>query len=362
MHYHTPLIVLVLVILSFAAGCTDNIAASPGSSGSSAQGGNLVVDVSAMDAVLTSTYLQMGNLDVTFIDFEIANPTDNPVTVIVESEILGYTEKSINTVVVPAYGNITVGQTPPLRSTAVPREMTPASLHYRVAYANGNVIDEQTVPVKVYARDTMVWGVSDGEEWNDMTPFIAAWVTPHAEGIDTLVRKAANYHPDRSMSGYQCGSTCTEDDWEAYTNAQVEAIYTALKSDYQITYINSAIAYGKSSENPQRVRLPAESLASGSANCIDGAVLYAAALESIELNPHLIITPDHAFVCYEVVPGMDTIACLETTMTGSAPFADAIATGLQEYNEEIANGNFASGRSQDLPIARLREEGILPMH
>ncbi len=360
MQYRTPLLVVVLLILGLAAGCTDSIAGSPESSGSTA-GNSIVVDVNTMDSLLTSTYVQMANLDVTFIDFELTNPTDNPVTVIVESEIPGYTEKSINTVVVPARGNITVGQTPPLRSSAIPREMTSAAIHYRVAPPGGNVIDEQTIPVKVYARDTMVWGVYDGEEWNDMTPFIAAWVNPHGEGIDTLVRKAANYHPDRSMSGYQCGSTCTEDDWEEYTNAQVEAIYTALKNDYQITYINSAIAYGKSSENPQRVRLPTESLASASANCIDGAVLYASAFESIGLNPHLIITPDHAFVCYEIVPGTDKIACLETTMTGSAPFADAIATALQEYNEEIANGNFASGESKDLPIASLREEGILPM-
>lgn len=361
MQYLTPFIVGILLILSFAAGCTDSIAGPPGSSGSTATGNSLVVDVNTMDSLLTSTYVQMGNLDVTFIDFELANPTDDPVTVIVESEIPGYTEKSVNTVVVPARGNITIGQTPTLRAGAVPREMTTATIHYRVASTSGNVIDEQTFPVKIYAQDTMVWGIYDGEEWNDMTPFIAAWVTPHAEGIDTLVRRSADYHPERSMSGYQCGSACTEDDWEEYTNAQVEALYTALKNDYQITYINSPIAYGKSSENSQRVRLPAESLASGSANCIDGAVLYAAALESIELNPHLIITPDHAFVCYEVVPGTDKIACLETTMTGSEPFSDAIAAGLQEYNEEIANGNFASGKSQDLSIASLRQDGILPM-
>ena len=361
MHYHTPLIVVVLLILSFTAGCTDSTEGLPGSSGSTASGNDLVVEVSTMDSLLTSTYVQMANLNVTFIDFELTNPTDNPMTVIVESEIPGYTEKSINTVVVPARGTITVSQTPALRSSAIPREMTTAAIHYRVASTSGNVIEEQTFPVKIYARDTMVWGVYDGEEWNDMTPFIAAWVTPHGEGIDTLVRKAADYHPDRSMSGYQCGTDCTEDDWEAYTNAQVEAIYTALKNDYQITYINSPIAYGRSSENPQRVRLPAESLASGAANCIDGAVLYAAALESIGLNPRLIITPDHAFVCYETVPGTGQIACLETTMTGSAPFDDAVAKGVEEYDEERANGNFGNGKSQELSVAGLREEGILPM-
>lgn len=361
MHRSTPLIVPILLVFCIAAGCTGILSESPESPGDSAHGETLEVGVSAMDAVLTSTYLQMANLDMTFIDVTLTNPTGDPVTVTVESEIPGYSEKSINTVVVPAYGNITVGQTPALRPDAIPREMTPAALHYRVAYASGNLIEEQTVPVKIYARDTMVWGVKDGGEWNDMTPFIAAWVTPHAEGIDMLVRRAAEYHPERSISGYQCGTDCTDDDWEVYTNAQVEAIYTALKNDYRITYINSPIAYGKSSENSQRVRLPAESLTSGSANCIDGAVLYASALESVELNPHLIITPDHAFVCYETAPGTGRVACLETTMTGSSPFSDAIAAGREAYDDEIQNGNFESGESRDLPVASLREEGILPM-
>jgi hypothetical protein len=356
-----PFVVSALLLIILAAGCTGTPAEPAGSSEDGAFDNSLIVEVSAMDAVLTSTYLQMANLDMTFIDFTLTNPTGDPITVTVESEIPGYTEKSINTVMIPAHGNITVGQNPPLRPGAVPREMTPAALRYRVAYSSGNLIEEQTVPVKIYARDTMIWGVNDGEEWNDMTPFIAAWVTPHADGIDTLVRRAAEYHPERSMSGYQCGTDCTDDDWEGYTNAQVEAIYTALKNDYRITYINSPIAYGKSSENPQRVRLPAESLASGSANCIDGAVLYAAALESIGLNPHLIITPDHAFVCYETAPDTGRVTCLETTMTGSAPFSDAIAAGMEAYHEEIASGNFASGKSQELVVASLRGEGILPM-
>ena len=315
-----------------------------------------------MDAVLASTYLQMSNLNMTVIDFNIMNPTDSPRTVIVESEIPGYTEKSINTVVVPARGKITVGQTPSLRPSAIPSEMTSATLHYKVALADGTRIDEQTKPIKIYAKDTMVWSVFDGDEWNDMTPYIAAWVTPHAAEIDPLVRKAAEYNPAKSMNGYQCGDSCTDKEWEDDTNAQVKAIFTALKNDYQITYINSPIAYGRQSDNNQRVRLPKDSLSSKSANCIDGTVLYASALESIGMNPHVIILPTHAFVCYETKPDSpDHLSCLETTMTSWSTFEEAVEAGNQKFQEEITNGNFKADKSQDISISNLRTIGILPM-
>ena len=353
----TPIRLLVLIIiLILSAGCTDT---SPDSSPSSS---GISVEVSAMDTVLASTYLQMSNLNMTVIDFKITNPTGSPKTVIVESEIPGYTEKSINTVEVPAHGTITAGQTPSLRPSAIPSEMTSAMLHYKVALADGTRIDEQTKPIKIYAKDTMVWSVFDGEEWNDMTPFIAAWVTPHAAEIDPLVRKAADYNPAKSMNGYQCGDSCTDKEWEDDTNAQVKAIFTALKNDYQITYINSPLAYGKENDNNQRVRLPKDSMASKSANCIDGTVLYASAIESIGMNPHVIILPTHAFVCYDTKPDSSGhLSCLETTMTSWSTFEEAVETGNQKYQNEITNGNFKSGNSQDISIANMRKAGILPM-
>ena len=357
------LIVIVLAILVLSAGCTDT--ASPSSAGPSATGagtGGMSVNVSAMDSILASTYIQMPDLNMTFIDFDITNPSDTARTVTVESEIQGYTEKAINTVEVPAHGNITIGQTPQLRSSAIPVEMTSATLHYKVALADGTSIDEQTEPVKIYAKDTMVWSIYDGAEWNDMTPYIAAWVTPHAPDIDPLVRKAANYNTGKSMTGYQCGDSCTDAEWEADTNAQVKAIFTALKNDYQITYVNSPLSYSRDTESSQRVRLPSESISSKSANCIDGTVLYASALESIGMNPHIIVIPSHAFVCYDTKPdAAGQMACLETTMTGSSTFEEATAYANQEYQTEITNGNFKSGNSQDLSIAELRKAGILPM-
>nr|WP_319375173.1 hypothetical protein [uncultured Methanoregula sp.] len=359
----------LLVILILSAGCSDSAPTTPAASSTPAKpsatgtsSNGVYVETNYMNVLVPSTYVQLDDLKLHFIEFNVINPTDSLKTVIVESEIPGFTEKAVNTIDVPARGNITVGQAPSLRTSAIPSEMTTATLHVKVSLADGTRIDEQTAPIKVYAKDTMVWQVFDGGEWNDMSPYIGAWVTPHAAGIDPLVRKAAEYTSDKSITGYQCGKTCTDAMWQEDTNGQVKAIFTALKNDYGITYINSPIAFAKESDNPQRIRLPAEALTSKSANCIDGTVLYASALESIGMTPHLILIPGHAFVCYETKENApDSLTCLETTMTGSASFEEAVLSGNQKYQTEIDNGDFKSGAAKDFSVADLRKLGITPM-
>lgn len=353
-----------LVILILLAGCTETpqntVSSGTGNTAGSGSAG-IRADVAAMDSILPSTYLQFANRGVTYIDFDLINPTGTARTVVVESEVPGFTDKAVNTVEVPAYGNVTIGQTPTLRTGAIPTEVRTASLHYKVNLADGTRIDEQTYPVKIFPKDTMVWEVKDGDEEYDMSEYIAAWVTPHAAEIDPLMRKAAEYHPEKSIAGYQCGESCSEQEWTEYSNAQVKAVFNALKNDYRITYINSPIAFANGGDNPQRVRLPKDAIAANSANCIDGTVLYASALESIGMNPHLVILPTHAFVCYDTMPGKKGITCLETTMTGSATFEEAVAAGQEQYQEEMTNGNFRSGASRDYSLSDLRAAGILPM-
>lgn len=356
-----PGFLAILVLLAGCSGTTQDPA--PSGSGITA-GGNpagIRADVGAMDSILPSTYLQFANRGVTYIDFELTNPTGTARTVVVESEVPGFTDKAINTVEVPAYGNITVGQTPMLRTAAIPAEVKTAALHYKVSLTDGTLIEEQTYPVKVFPKDTMVWEVNDGDEKYDMSEYLAAWVTPHAAVIDPLMRKAAEYHPEKSIAGYQCGESCSEQEWTEYSNTQVKAVFNALKNDYKITYINSPIAFGNGGDNPQRIRLPRDAIASNSANCVDGTVLYASALESIGMNPHLIILPTHAFVCYDTKPDGEGVTCIETTMTGSSTFEEAVAAAEEEYQEEMKAGNFKSGTSRDYSLSELRAAGILPM-
>ena len=165
------------------------------------------------------------------------------------------------------------------------------------------------------------------------------------------------------MAGYQCGESCSKEEWAEYTDEQAEAIYATLKNEYKLSYVDSAMAYGAQNENPQRVRLPSDSLATASANCIDGTVLFASALENVGINPVIVLLPTHAFVCYDRTPGAsgESLGCVETTMIRDASFDAASNEALQEYQAEISNGNFASNKTQEFSVSDLRERGIRPM-
>lgn len=187
-------------------------------------------------------------------------------------------------------------------------------------------------------------------EYVDFSPLIAAWVTPHVREVDELVRVAAEYHPQRSMGAAETPEQRFE---------QVGAIYDALQNEYEITYISASIGYAGKTESSQRVKLPKDAINLASANCIDGTVLFASALESVEIEPYIVMIPGHAFLAWD--NGDSTISCLETTMVGSSTFEDACVSGDDEYNQEVENGNFDTGVSNLISIKDAREIGITPM-
>jgi len=361
--FNLAALMAVLCMIAVLAGCSAG-SGQPAPQGTAAPAvakSDISVNVIPMGSVTPAIYTQMPNLKITFVDYEITNNGNTAARISVESDLQGYSEKAFDTVDIAPHATVTVGQTPLLKPESIPQEIANTNLHYRISDASGAVLQEQTIPVKMYARDTMLWAIQEGEDWTDTSVFIAAFVTPHAPEIDDLVRKAANYHAEESMQGYQC-SECSEEQWREYTMAQVKAVFEALQNDYQVKYINSTIAYSNESDAPQRVRLPSESLRTGSSNCIDGTVLYAAALESMDMHPYVVLLPSHAFLCYETKPDdPNSLTCLETTMTGSASFEDATEAGDQELAEEYANGNIESGKSKILSIQQLRTNGILPM-
>ena len=112
-------------------------------------------------------------------------------------------------------------------------------------------------------------------------------------------------------------------------NAQVKAIYLALQNDYNIDYVNSTISYPDGIT--QRIRLPQDALELGSANCIDGAVLFASALENIGLEPLIVLVPGHAFVGWRRWTESNVADFLETTMIGISSFADACNEGNYKF-------------------------------
>jgi len=134
---------------------------------------------------------------------------------------------------------------------------------------------------------------------------------------------------------------------------QVYAIYQALQSDYSITYVNSPISFPQM--NSQRVRYPNDALTLGEANCIDGTVLFASALENIGIEPFIVLIPRHAFVGWKRWTDSKYAEFLETTMIGTASFQDAYNEGNKKYNNE-----FVSGRDFTIDVEYCRKYGITP--
>ena len=197
-------------------------------------------------------------------------------------------------------------------------ELTRATLNVTVEDLDGKLELEQTKPIWLLARTTAPLAVRDPltGQWQDMTRYFGAFVTPNEPSLIKFLRDAAELHPARRLLGYQGDP--------AEVEPQAEAIFNALKQKAGITYVNSVVAFSpEDGAANQRVRLPRESLADRQANCIDGAVLFASLLEAASLNPALVIVPQHAFVAWETWAGSNKWQFLETTMIGSSTFQEA---------------------------------------
>src|SRR4051794_14884006 len=129
------------------------------------------------------------------------------------------------------------------------------------------------------------------DESVDLTDYYGAWVTPHAEPVQALLRRAAD-HCAGGPAGYQGEAAAVE--------RQVAALYQALR-EAGLAYVNSVIDFGAApGMAPQRTRLPREALAGKGANCIDGAVPFASLLEAASLSAVLVFVPGHALAGWQV--------------------------------------------------------------
>ncbi|MBI5610203.1 MAG: hypothetical protein HY902_15105 [Deltaproteobacteria bacterium] len=108
---------------------------------------------------------------------------------------------------------------------------------------------------------------------------------------------------------------------------QIGAIFKAVQ-DYGLGYVTVGGSFFSSA---QYIKLPAESLNSSGANCIDGALLFASALEAMGMEPLLEFPVGHAFVAVRCWEGSSCIVPIETTMVGKNGSAlDAVNAAIKE--------------------------------
>jgi len=102
--------------------------------------------------------------------------------------------------------------------------------------------------------------------------------------------------------------------------------------------------------------MPRESLGQTSANCIDGAVMFASLFENLAMDPIVILVPGHAYVGVRVAKGSQNYLFIDAAMTGRATFEAAVRsaeTGLNKRSSaEITRIPIGRGtRSRHLPHA-----------
>jgi hypothetical protein len=245
----------------------------------------------------------------------------------------------------------------PFLPTLIParaREVTEiqwATLHVVVTDLDGKEEGHETHPILCLARSSGYNLARDGATGalQDLSHYYGAWVTPHVEAVEERVRVAAGRLPAGGILGYQ-----QDADGPIDVTPQVEALFDAL-AQAEVRYVNSIIAYGAPpGVFMQRTRLPRESLAAKSANCLDGTVLMASLLEAASLSPALVLVPGHAFVGWETWGGKGDWQFLETTLIGTKDFAAARASGQRQYEKW-------KERALVHPVAELREKQIWPM-
>ena len=227
------------------------------------------------------------------------------------------------------------------------REITPATVNVIATDTAGHAVFTATTPVRLRATEDMYWGSRF-----KYAPFIAAWVTPHDPLVEEVLSRAKENMPGRRLPGYE--------DWKnaaGQTNStylQTKAIYEALHQ-MGVSYVKSSLTFGGNADVSERVRLPRETLRRTSANCIDGAVVYAAVLENLGMDPVIVLVPGHAYVGVRESLGSSNYLYIETSMTGRATFENSVLSASRGMSKVPAN------KILRVDIAQARERGIYPM-
>lgn len=264
------------------------------------------------------------------------------------------------------------------------RQATPVSMTFRVQVGSSEPL-EQTASVLLRPINDCPFLVIEGERVINTSFTFAAYVNEQHPYIDKLLREALDIGVVDSFTGYQ-----SKDSSEVIR--QVYAIWDALVArDVRYSSITATSGEAETVVS-QHVRLIDESLNNSQANCVDGSVLFAAALRKIGIEPFLVLVPGHCYVGFYVDESQENLLAVETTMLGRSfedeeeydttdeleeavtedlqdeyswpSFASAVVAAtsdLEENKEKFASTDSEGEGYLLIEIAAARKMGILPI-
>ena len=215
----------------------------------------------------------------------------------------------------------------------------------------------QAEPVSVAVKVEMNGDVANGTKFYDTSIFFAAYVNEENPMIDQLLREALNTRIVNRFLGYQSQA-------KGVVDKQVYALWNILQkrkfrySSVSNTSLSSNVVFS------QRVRTFDDALDSSQINCVDGSVLFASLLRSINIDPILVRTPGHMFVGYYTDNSHKDMNFLETTMIGDVDLDDFFpdeqldSTMVGKSQNEMSLLTFEKSKQYANKKYKENEEGI----
>jgi hypothetical protein len=302
-------------------------------------------------------------------EYYIINNTTSAQKIGLSTQILGFTEEIRDFCTVSAKSALRISHSPRM----LPEKLvkigngtfcqirTIASL--KLDQTESRLLDEKH-ETALLPHNIMVWQVINPFTGvvENLSNYIAAWVTPDVREIKQLIKDAA-MHDNKIFVGY---SATTEEEQDKVVLKQIKAIFNASQSRYQIKYKDETINYGTSRAYfSQPIKLPINTLETRSGNCIELSVLFASALETVGINPVIALMPGHAFIGWETWKDSAKFQFLETTAIENLRFDDAFSIGQEHM---LKRKSVSSQGPDEFPgslifvqIKKTRNKGIVPI-
>jgi hypothetical protein len=261
-------------------------------------------------------------------------------------------------------------------AASLARLAKPEAIALDVELAVDGQHERRSQSARLHPLGEALYYVRAGKDEVDLGWIFAAYADPNSAVVDAILDAARARHPDLPFD--------TRRRSRADTLALAFAIWEVLER-HGLRYADEdpGVARGPTTWS-QRVRLHDDVWRERRANCLDGSLLIAAALERIGIGGALILVPGHALVAFHAEAGDDTPLFVETTLLGRrglparprAAFANRIngydPAAMTSFDAALAAGRARYARESrgfarrnpdyqwiDLPTARAY--GIIPL-
>lgn len=261
-------------------------------------------------------------------------------------------------------------------TAALARLAAPQAIALDVEFAVDGTTERRSQPARLHPLGEALYYVRAGNAEVDLGWIFAAYADPRSRIVDAILDAARERHPDLAFDAR--GRS------RADTLALAFAIWEVLER-HGLRYADEdpGVARGPTAWS-QRVRLHEDVWRERRANCLDGSLLIAAALERIGVGSALILVPGHALLAFHGESGDDAPLFVETTLLGKrslparprASFADrlagfdpramdsfdaALAAGRARYARESAGFRRRNPDYQWIDLPTARAYGIIPL-